>query len=270
MSQTAGPGTHPACGARQACRDPDARTAFPTTDGRTLTSSRYTEANAEQKILLQSHTSPHLRNRHRRSLSRATARTAQEAKCSEDLYSSTNHAPSRPPLPPVEKVGLVVWCKEREQNTRESVIPLLRNLQIANASGLQNRTHPLLRRRGCVNRTSHPSGSAKSRRLLRPAAWSPQQHLGTVLRRSIGHICGCQYAAPNPCGSQCGRFSCCKSRGVGIRRGLQSGLLVQSPTPLLVRRPLPTLTQSNVPRRTPPGSSVNAQNRPEPACARPP
>ena len=43
---------HPESRARQACRHPDLDVHFPTTDGRTLILSRYTEPNADQRVLL--------------------------------------------------------------------------------------------------------------------------------------------------------------------------------------------------------------------------
>jgi transposase len=46
------PGLTPEGGARQARRHPDARRPLPTTDGRTLILSRYTELNADQKLLV--------------------------------------------------------------------------------------------------------------------------------------------------------------------------------------------------------------------------
>ena len=65
----------------------------------------------------------------------------------------------------------------------------------------------------------------------------------------IGQICGCRSTAPNPCGSQSGRFIPCKTFSVGIRRGIQSSLVVHSPTPLLARRPLPISREAPLDRK---------------------
>ena len=161
---------------------------FPTTDGRTLILSRYTNRTPSRRsfcnsfnLTLPAQPPPKI------TINGQPPAAAQEAKCSGDLLTSStrNSSPFQPPLPSVEKVGLAARCKEREQNTRESAIPSSVEPFRLPTPLLCRTAHTLflLRRCGCVNRTSHPSGSSESTAAsFALAAWPPQKHLGTVLR----------------------------------------------------------------------------------------
>ena len=81
---------------------------------------------------------------------------------------------------------LAARCKECELISRQTAMPELQEpLKTPTPFLCKTVLRPLLHRCGCMNRTSHPSGSSESvTASFALAASPPQKHLGTVLRPS--------------------------------------------------------------------------------------
>jgi hypothetical protein len=78
---------------------------------------------------------------------------------------------------------LAALCKERDLRSRYTRDTCTTSTNFFTSTVLQNCIAPFASWRGCVNRTSHPSGSSGNVTAFSAlAAKPPQKHLGTVLR----------------------------------------------------------------------------------------